>query len=117
MIHRCKKYVCVLLSLVLMLQLVQPALAVWQEESQTAAASPEDVVLTDKDGNQTRPDKSWEEVYPYGAFAFDVNAAGVKEGEDAVVTVYRLGGTKGRATAYLNYNPTVVKNEDGSPYN
>ena len=116
MIHRCKKYVCVLLSLVLMLQLVQPALAVWQEESQTAAASPEDVVLTDKDGNQTRPDKSWEEVYPYGAFAFDVNAAGVKEGEDAVVTVYRLGGTKGRATAYLNYNPTVVKNEDGSPY-
>jgi len=116
MIHRCKKFVCVLLSLVLMLQLVQPALAVWQEESQTAAASPEDVVLTDKDGNQTRPDKSWEEVYPYGAFAFDVNAAGVKEGEDAVVTVYRLGGTKGRATAYLNYNPTVVKNEDGSPY-
>ncbi|MBQ3405443.1 MAG: hypothetical protein IJG63_08525, partial [Oscillospiraceae bacterium] len=116
MIQRLKKSLCVLLSVVFMLQLAQPALAVLQRDAQPDAASPEDVVLTDAEGNETHADKSWEEIYPYGAFAFDLNAAGVKEGEDAVITVYRLGGTTGRATAYINYNPTVVKNEDGSPY-
>ncbi len=51
----------------------------------------------------------WETVYPYGAFLFDKSEAMVTEGGDEItIPLYRLGGTSGRATAYLVYGPVVT---------
>ncbi|MBQ3404787.1 MAG: hypothetical protein IJG63_05170 [Oscillospiraceae bacterium] len=116
MIHRLKRLSCIVLCMVLMLQLAQPALAYRRSGDGADAASPEEIVLTDAEGNEVRNDEEWTETYPYGAFAFDVTAADVNEGDDTVVTVYRVGGTAGRATAYIAYSPLLVPNEDGSAY-
>ena len=114
--HPIQRALCLLLCLILTLQLAEPAAAVWQEDAPTPAQSESPVVLRDSAGNEVTPDESWEEVYPYGAFGFDVTAADAREGDDTVVTVYRAGGTKGKATAYIVYSPLLVPNEDGSTY-
>ncbi len=111
-----KRTLSLLLCLVLVFQLAEPVFGVWQAEAPTAAQAEAPVVLKDAAGNEVEPDESWEEVYPYGAFGFDVTAADVSEGEDTVVKVYRTGGTKGKATAYITYSPLLVANEDGSTY-
>ena len=117
MTRHLKRLPCVILSLLLMFQLAQPAFA-WQQKDEPAAkpSTSQEVVLTDAEGNEVRTDDSWNETYPYGAFAFDKTAADVQEGDDTVITVYRLGGTKGRATAYISYSPILTPNEDGSTY-
>lgn len=79
------------------------AFAYMVEGSKTASQSEEEITLTDSDGNVTTPDESWEETFPYGAFAFEKSGLAVKEGENGVIKVYRLGGTAGRATAYIKY--------------
>ena len=111
-----RRTLSLLLCLVLMFQLAEPTLAVWQEDAPTAAQAESPVVLRDAQGNEAEADESWEEVYPYGAFGFDVTAADAKEGEDTVVTLYRVGGTTGKATAYITYQPLLVANEDESVY-
>ena len=71
---------------------------------------------TDAQGNATTIDydeKTWTETYPYGAFAFEKSSLALQEGGSGVIRVYRLGGTAGRATAYLTYKPVLVENEDG----
>lgn len=83
------------------------------EGTQTAQQSEEKIALTDGDGNVTVPDESWEETFPYGAFAFEKAGLAVKEGESGVIRVYRLGGTAGRATAYLKYQPSLTRDENG----
>lgn len=64
-------------------------------------------------------DASWEELYPYGAFVFGNHE--VAAGEDSadggnVVTipVYRLGGTEGRATVYVRYQPVISQDGENS---
>ena len=111
-----KRILCILLCLVIVFQLAEPVFAVRQENAPTSAQAETPVMLEDAEGNAIVPDESWEETYPYGAFGFDTAAADVKEGEDTVITVYRLGGTKGKATAYINYSPLLVPNEDGTIY-
>jgi len=113
MTHLWKRSLSCLLVLVLTLQMATPALAYLQE---TGKSEREEIVLVDGEGNETPVDESWDEVYPYGAFAFDTAAVDAAEGDDTVVTVYRLGGTRGRATAYITYAPLVISEEDGSPY-
>lgn len=52
---------------------------------------------------------SWEETYPYGAFLFSDSDVELTEAGDAeTVTLYRLGGTRGRATAFVVYAPMVA---------
>ena len=87
MLHRLKRLSCVMLCMVLMLQLAQPAMAYRQSGDSAEASSPEEIVLTDAEGNRVSNDEDWAETNPYGAFAFDVTAADVKEGDDTVVTV------------------------------
>ncbi len=89
------------------------AFAYMVEGSKTASQSEEEITLTDGDGNVTTPDESWEETFPYGAFAFEKSGLAVKEGENGIIKVYRLGGTAGRATAYIKYQPSVTQDENG----
>lgn len=89
------------------------AFAYMVEDARTASQSEDKITLTDGDGNVTEPDESWEETFPYGAFAFENSGLAVKEGESGVIRVYRLGGTAGRATAYIKYQPSVTQDETG----
>ncbi|MBQ6381366.1 MAG: hypothetical protein IJJ41_07200 [Clostridia bacterium] len=58
-------------------------------------------------------EKDWSKLYPYGAFAFENGETPLEEGGDSVVVpVYRLGGTCGRATAIITYNPSVTELDD-----
>ena len=73
------------------------------------------VTIVDKDGNAITEDSSWEETFPYGTFAFGNSQLTVAEGEDeGVITLYRLGGTTGRAIAYVSYVPPAAEMDDGS---
>lgn len=64
-------------------------------------------------------DESWEKIYPYGAFVFgnyEVTASedSTEGGNIVTVPVYRLGGTSGRATAYIRYQPVVSEDSEDS---
>lgn len=64
-------------------------------------------------------DETWEEKYPYGAFAFGTNEAAAGEdpadgGNTVTIPVYRLGGTEGRATVYIRYQPLVSQDGEES---
>ena len=115
---RLMKVISALLTLLMLFQTAEPALAWLTAEGSEAdaPASAKELVLKDAQGNETRVDESWEETYPFGAFAFDMTAGSVDEGGDAVLTLYRAGGARGRATAYIEYQPLAVSNEDGTPY-
>lgn len=116
--QKLKRLLSVLLALSLILS-VLPAQVLAAEDPPATAAEPAEgrppEVLQTAEGDIS-VDDSWDEVYPFGAFAFDTAAAEVGEGEDTVVTVYRVGGTRGRATAYIAYSPLLTPNEDGSTY-
>ena len=59
----------------------------------------------------------WDTEYPYGCFAFENSEALLQEGGDTVeISVYRLGGTYGRATAILTYNPMITPAEKEEDY-
>ena len=67
--------------------------------------------VTDKDGKEILEDESWEEKFPNGTFAFKYDSITLKEKEDQKtkkITIYRLGGTKGKATAKVAVAPAVV---------
>lgn len=74
----------------------------------------EAVTITDKNGSAVTEDASWEEAFPYGTFAFGNSQLTVEEGGEGVIQLYRLGGTNGRAIAYVSYVPPAVKMADGS---
>ncbi len=92
-----------------------------------AAGGSGDFVL-DREGNVIRPetgarenpdptDKTWEEVYEFGAFAFGDFQANLTEGdsdglETVMIPVYRLGGTDGRAEVTVRYTPAVSQISD-----
>lgn len=59
-------------------------------------------------------DESWETRFPYGTFAFGDSQLVIAEGGSAgTIEVYRLGGTKGRATVYLTYEPVLAEVAEG----
>lgn len=65
----------------------------------------------DKDGNEiVTEDESWEETFPNGTFAFKneyINIEESPEPETQKITLYRLGGTAGEATAKIAVTPVV----------
>lgn len=65
----------------------------------------------DKDGNEiVTEDESWEETFPNGTFAFKneyINIQESPEPETQKITLYRLGGTAGEATAKIAVTPVV----------
>ena len=79
------------------------------------AGEPEDLTIVGQDGKEITVTDDWETTFPYGTFAFGNFQAVAEEGGDtAVIQVYRLGGTEGRAVAYISYEPVLTQMEDGS---
>lgn len=79
------------------------------------------IPITNEDGTTDilEYDETWEERYPYGAFVFGTNEAAANEdptdGNNTVtIPVYRLGGTEGRATVYLRYQPMISQDGEDS---
>lgn len=73
------------------------------------------IVITGRDGQTSQVDENWVHDYPYGIFALGNSELIVTEGgSEMVLTVYRLGGTAGKASAIIQYMPTVSENADGS---
>lgn len=106
MIHR---------SLALLLALVMTLGLVPQQALAYLAEQPEELTIVDKDGNTVAVTEDWETAFPYGTFAFsDFQVVAEEGGNTAVIQVYRLGGTQGRAVAYVTYEPALTQLEDGS---
>ena len=106
MIHR---------SLALLLALVMTLGLVPQQALAYLAERPEELTIVDKDGNTVAVTEDWETAFPYGTFAFsDFQVVAEEGGNTAVIQVYRLGGTQGRAVAYITYEPALTQLEDGS---
>ena len=108
-----KKLLCLLLVLVLSAQLISPAgAAVIREENGEIAVVNENGEVIEA-GTQT----DWEEDYPYGIFAFRETQVNLKEGAEdgtqkGTLTLYRLGGTEGRAEALVTLSPVAVQVEE-----
>jgi hypothetical protein len=108
-----KKLLCLLLVLVLSAQLISPAgAAVIREENGEIAVVNENGEVIET-GTQT----DWEEDYPYGIFAFRETQVNLKEGAEdgtqkGTLTLYRLGGTEGRAEALVTLSPVAVQVEE-----
>ena len=80
-------------------------------------------VIVTQDGEIT-PDEDWNEVYPFGTFAFgnyqaDIAEPGAKTADGheipqtILIPMYRLGGTVGKATVRIHYTPVITKDEYG----
>ncbi|MDY3774415.1 MAG: hypothetical protein SO023_04815, partial [Eubacterium sp.] len=75
------------------------------------ADKPGNLSVTGKDGETVEEDESWEEKFPNGTFAFKHDSTTIEEGKNAKeqkITIYRLGGTKGKATAKVAIAPAVA---------
>ncbi|MBQ6163175.1 MAG: hypothetical protein IJK23_01740 [Clostridia bacterium] len=98
---------------------------VWaKEQPQTIEQGDLPEVLNTSDGEVAVQDE-WEDLYPYGTFAFgtyqaDLGEPGAKtpEGDELqqslLLPVYRIGGTRGRVTAKIIYSPVVTTDESGT---
>ena len=106
----CRRLLCAALTVLMLFEASGSALAYLVTGEGSAPTS---VVYTDTNGNTQPVDESWEETFPYGAFAFETSGLALSEGESGVIKVYRLGGTTGRATAYLTYEPVLLQDENG----
>ena len=109
-----RKLTALFLVLTLSVQLASPAFAaVVQEENGNFS-------IVDANGNviDSKSQKEWEEAYPYGVFAFKETQVNLKEGsadgqEKGTLTLYRLGGTEGRAEALVTLIPAAAQIEEG----
>ena len=102
-----KKSISLLLTMTLLFGIAQPALAV-MTDNPTAGSG---IVVKDANGNVIEED--WETAFPYGTFVLAQSEVSIAEGEkEQRITVYRLGGTTGRATAYFQIAPAVTQLED-----
>lgn len=89
----CRRLLCAALTVLMLFEASGSALAYLVTGEGSAPTS---VVYTDTNGNTQPVDESWEETFPYGAFAFETSGLALSEGESGVIKVYRLGGTTGR---------------------
>ena len=82
------------------------------------AEKPDSIAFIDSNGDVQQIDsESWTEKFPYGTFAFSNSELTMTEnGNSEVIEVYRLGGTKGKVTAYISYAPFVANNDGELSY-
>ncbi len=99
------------LSVLLTAQMVLPAFS-----AVTETEKPGQFLLTDAEGNTQIVDESWEETFPSGTFAFSADQINLQEGDEGgavnSITLYRLGGTDGRAEAYITMSPAAAPIDD-----
>ncbi len=121
-----KKGLSLLLALLMAVTLLPLHLAKADDDTEPESGQDEEqpIVIQTENGEVT-PEENWDEVYPFGTFAFGSYQADVAEfgattaegneiPESIMIPVYRLGGTVGRATVRIVYAPAVTTNEDGS---
>ncbi|MGN1410350.1 MAG: Calx-beta domain-containing protein, partial [Eubacteriales bacterium] len=108
-----QRLTAMLLTLALSVQIVSPALASVIHEQNG------NITIVDADGNvlESKSQDEWEEAYPYGVFAFKETQVNLKEGdtdgnEKGTLTLYRLGGTEGRADALVVLVPAAAQIEE-----
>ncbi len=115
--HIMKSVVCCLISLSMVFELAGGALAYapGSKDAGSITTAGDNFLITDKDGNTTEVDESWEAKYPYGIFVLENSELSTSEdGQELVLTVFRLGGAKGKASAIFQYMPAVLGNQDGT---
>ncbi len=113
----CQRIVALLLCVLLLASPMTDALRAEaaQPELPAALSTPEGEIPVEED---------WDEVYPYGTFAFGTHQADVAEpgattldgGQipgEIEIPVYRLGGTVGRVTATVTYAPAITTDPTG----
>ena len=122
-----RKAISLLLTLVMLFALLPTGAAFADDDEnveQPQSEEPQQVVIKTENGDIT-PEDNWDEVYPYGTFAFGSYQADVAEPgaatadgqaipESILIPVHRLGGTVGRATVRIVYAPAITTNEDGT---
>lgn len=109
-----KKITALFVVLAISIEFSAPALAaVVQDQNGT-------ISIVDANGNvlDSKSQEDWEEAYPYGALAFKETQVNLKEGdsngkEKGTLTLYRLGGTEGRAEALVTLIPAAAQIEEG----
>ncbi|MEG2073971.1 MAG: Calx-beta domain-containing protein, partial [Angelakisella sp.] len=75
----------------------------------------EKLSIVGKDGKTVTEDESWDKTFPYGTFAFERGDIVVGEGgAEVTLKLYRMGGTTGRASALISYDPVIAKMADGT---
>ncbi len=111
-----KRGLALLLTAIMLFSATEGALAYIDPNyaSSGAYAAQNDLTLNSKDGAQIQVDSTWEETYPYGTFALMYSELVVGEGEEGVITVYRLGNATGRATVRVAYQPVLYRDETGN---
>ncbi len=77
------------------------------------------IAMYDEQGNlvESHTADEWAELYPYGIFAFKETQLILKEGAEdgtqtGTLTLYRIGGTEGRAEATVSLYPAVTQLEE-----
>ncbi len=103
--RRFAKFTSFLLLFVMLLSMLPAEVLAYFAGPPTAG-----ITITDTDGNRVTAHESWNEVFPYGTFAFANSQVTVEEGGESVrVSVYRLGGTTGRVILRLMYMPAYAE--------
>lgn len=111
-----KRIISVLMTTIMIFSMVAPAFASVVNNAENAGIDGDkgQFVITNPDGTTEVVDESWEEKFPYGIFALSDGEMYLEEGGDEkVLTVHRLGGSVGKASAIVYYLPAVVENENG----
>lgn len=100
-----KRWMAGLLSMIMVLTGVDITALAYQ------ADKTDYLTIVDKDGNEiVKEEESWEEEFPNGTFAFKneyINLQESPEPETQKITIYRLGGTAGEATAKIAVSSVV----------
>ncbi len=113
-----KRITAMLMSVIMLVSFLLPTYATAMANTSTLDSvngTPEGLVITNPDGTTEVVDESWEDEFPYGIFALGKSEMMLAEGGDTrVLTVYRLGGTLGKASAIIQYVPAVTENADGT---
>lgn len=105
-VREIKKQLSVILSTAILITSIPNPVFAKMEPAGTA--KPEKIVTSE--GKEIEVEDDWETVFPNGVFLFTNGEAGIEEGgKEETLKLYRLGGTKGRVSAYINYNPAVLQ--------
>ena len=108
MTNNIKRVLSLLLSLALLAGLFPAAALPAEAVEYTPEGKPMEYVTAE--GETVAVEDEWEDVYPYGVFLFAEGSTHTAEGgEAASIKLYRLGGTTGRVTAIVNYNPSAMQ--------
>lgn len=124
MSKRFKRVLALIMALALAFELLPLQAFAADEAAAPAEPAGEAEQIPTKAADLIPEDEDWEELYPYGTFAFgnsqaDIGEPGATDKNGAEIPgtvripVERLGGATGRVTVKITYNPVVTPDENG----